>query len=867
MRARAVVVAVAVVGACLAWRACGRAAAPPASGPAASARTGRALALTARASDPRTRTRAAISGVVRDPARAPIAHAQVCADMWTNDVPLADSREPTCVETDAAGRYRIGDLIPTDTYTAVASARQFVPVEHAEFALAAGETRRDVDFVLARGGGELTGVVSSVTGETIAGAHVRAWRGERQFSGPLTVADEHGRFALWVGPGQLTAGATAEGYTETTVDARAPGTVALVLSPESSISGMVVDAGTHLPVEGVHVALLQEDGNWASEQFDVSDAQGAFRIARLTPLHYVVEAIAAHGRGRSRSLAVGFGQHIDGVVIELARAQRVEGRVVTAGDDKRGCPGAAVTLVDDAHGRALEAEGGSDGALHVDGVPPGTYRVIVMCRHADAVGPTSIVVADHDVSDLVWEAPRAATVRGTVRTRTGAAFAGAVVMAYASQANGANATSGADGAYELTELAADSYTLTVSSDGSRRGGHEVELDVTAGATLQQDLTLDDGLGSIAGRLVDERGAPVVGFVRVTDGQDNTSTYECAPDGTFATEPIAADSYTVAASGDRAWTKPAKRAVAVRDGETSRVELAVARPSGVIRGVVLEADGRPAVGVWVGARTEVGVDEGDLESEAWWGDGAPLVATTSTGAFELAGLGAGKHTLRAFRDGGGEAVAREVAVGASVTLRFQPPSSIAGVVRRSDGAALTDYVVIVDGEHEDTRRERFERSDGRFDITNLAADHYGVRVETGAGDQQKTLAIELAAGESRTGLEIVLAPLPALTGRVVAAGTHAPIAGISVLVLGCRMKVCGQGDVTSDAAGRFTVDHVERVELSLIVNVRRGAQGFGRRMIDVTPDDRSTFDVGDIELQPADPPDLPDLPDLPDPPDP
>jgi carboxypeptidase family protein len=112
-------------------------------------------------------------------------------------------------------------------------------------------------------------------------------------------------------------------------------------------------------------------------------------------------------------------------------------------------------------------------------------------------------------------------------------------------------------------------------------------------------------------------------------------------------------------------------------------------------------------------------------------------------------------------------------------------------------------------------------------------------------------IDLAAGEQRTGLEIVLTPQPALTGRIVAAGTHAPIAGVVVLVSGCRAQVCGPGAVTSDAAGRFTIDHVERVELTLIVNMPRLGP-HGRRAIDVKPDERTTIDVGDIELGAPDP---------------
>src|SRR5690606_31412340 len=112
--------------------------------------------------------------------------------------------------------------------------------------------------------------------------------------------------------------ASADGYARTSKAARAPGTVALLLTPESSLSGTVVDGTTGAPVEGADITVEQNTWYDQDGHADRTDAQGVFRVTQLPPARYMITARTDHGYGHSEgSTLVGLGQHVDGVVVKL----------------------------------------------------------------------------------------------------------------------------------------------------------------------------------------------------------------------------------------------------------------------------------------------------------------------------------------------------------------------------------------------------------------------------------------------------------------------------------------------------------------------------------------------------------------------
>src|SRR6185436_14994143 len=105
----------------------------------------------------------------------------------------------------------------------------------------------------------------------------------RNRTGAGVETDEQGRFSLWVDPGGVEVEASADGYAPGREWGHAPGRFEILLTPESSLAGTVVDAATNQPVAGARVTLDSgpfEDGVPGS---DITDADGKFRVEPLTP--------------------------------------------------------------------------------------------------------------------------------------------------------------------------------------------------------------------------------------------------------------------------------------------------------------------------------------------------------------------------------------------------------------------------------------------------------------------------------------------------------------------------------------------------------------------------------------------------------
>jgi hypothetical protein len=109
--------------------------------------------------------------------------------------------------------------------------------------------------------------------------------------------------------------------------------VELAVDEGGTLSGVVVDAGTGLPIEGARVMAPwwhEEESDWGSD----TDAEGRFRIAGIDPVvaaagssELAVEA-AGHLPTRVQAPAPERGIHVEGLRIALKRGVVVRGRIV-----------------------------------------------------------------------------------------------------------------------------------------------------------------------------------------------------------------------------------------------------------------------------------------------------------------------------------------------------------------------------------------------------------------------------------------------------------------------------------------------------------------------------------------------------------
>lgn len=840
-RAGAVVVGVVVVGIALiaAWWL--RRGGEPAQHAAADHRSGARAIGSGPAVDPRAQPRASISGTITDGA-APVAGASVCANLVVSAAPLpaAIAQRPACTISDRQGQYKIVNLVAAE-YALVAAAPQFQPgafhpgpgPSMVTFALAAGEVRTGVDVALIRGGVEVTGLVRDISGGPIAHAQVRASSRALRQSGAVVETDDQGRFSLWADRGGVLVEARADGYASNHEYGSAPGTFQIALTPESSMAGRVVDAATDQPVPGARVELESTASESPGRQADLTDAQGAFRIERLAPGRFTAVATAEHGYGRSDgSTLVGLGQHVDGVVIKLFPARRIEGRIVVAAA-QRPCSEGAFSLNDMARGRWLGVRSQRDGSVVVNGILPGTYRATISCEGYIRRNEESIEVRDADITGVVWQVEEGARIRGKVVTRAGGSVADAQLTAQnvggaaRDSVDRAAARSQQDGRYELLGLKPGAYRITVTSHRgvSPRDGYTVT--VAAGATVEQDLVLEDG-GKVTGTVVDEDDRPVsaTGVEAVTADRSwlvGDSGVTTDGNGAFTIEALRPGDYEVRAQAGR---EPILRtpgtpgpfdgqSVTVRAGETATVKLRVESRTGAITGTVVDAAGAPVPDAFVSSARDLDPEIRGTSSVARtrmpsWGQGWSVL-TSPAGRFTLDKLARGKYAVRSFRKGGGEAFAEHVAVGATVKLQIKPTGSIAGTVR-SNGSPLQELKVAIHDEQTGFgRTESFYRTGGRFKLDDLPAGHFEIAASSDGG--QKVTTVDLAEGETRTGIELSLEILVTVTGRLVDQ-TQKPIAGFRVFV---NSTDAGSSSISTnpdmgpesvtDESGRFKVSRI------------------------------------------------------------
>ena len=182
--------------------------------------------------------------------------------------------------------------------------------------------------MLRRGGVEITGFVSDISGGPVAHARVRASKSEwRDLEpGPMVETDARGAFALWVKPGIVHVTATADGYSAGRDSGSAPGRFAIALAPEATVAGMVVDGRTNQPLQGVSVLISEADSRWGADvKKTVSDAEGQFFVAQLPAGRYSASVRNAIGYGRSEgSVLAGLGQQVGGLTVtgRLSRTER-----------------------------------------------------------------------------------------------------------------------------------------------------------------------------------------------------------------------------------------------------------------------------------------------------------------------------------------------------------------------------------------------------------------------------------------------------------------------------------------------------------------------------------------------------------------
>lgn len=390
--------------------------------------------------------------------------------------------------TDAEGRYEFA-CAPFESFEITAEKEGYSRITRSSqvgfFGRSSREHEIDFDLTPAK---RITGSVVDSERRPIAGAKVTATIANQSFRCELDAAtDGAGRFAIeQLADGQYFVQATCDGFSETHQQQVAAGTEDLVIEMrvQGSALGVVVDEETGAPVTEFSLSIQQQYKGRGPirtrENLRFSDASGRFEVRNLDPGLYVLEGRAAgYADTASAEFEVARGEVATGVRIGMNRGGSVTGIVV----DRDGKPvkGALVMLRENGtkDNQVLEifaqigAKAGAtpkvrtkeDGRFLLELVVPDTYQVAVKHQKYATSSQDDVVVRKSEVNDVgEIVVLRGARISGYAYDLDGNPLPGATITAVSAQAAGYKSTrSNADGFYELPNLAAAEYGISINS--------------------------------------------------------------------------------------------------------------------------------------------------------------------------------------------------------------------------------------------------------------------------------------------------------------------------------------------------------------------------------------------------------------------
>ena len=598
---------------------------------------------------------------------------------------------PTPVHAELAGERMPGtDAVPVDETARVA----VTPI-------ATGEAEP--------GPTELWGrVVDAATKQPVRGALIDLLRrdadafwnldldyGERTERLAQATSAADGRFAFDVvraTPHRLQVEAT--GFAPRTAVACTGGSfVTIELSPGSVLTGVVRCQGE--PVVGATVRLSLR-GVTVELAAGTTDGSGAFRFADLPAAEVLVQVRTARfaEEWSNVQIAAGSSQHVE---IEMEQGSSLRGRVV---DAVTGAPIAGAFVCDSwTMKRAVRT--GADGRFELEGLRRSSYLLCYV--RADGYATASEDVATKLDRDLEVRLGRGGEVRGRVVGADGKALPSAYVAVCANfmkvpgmgEADWIPARLDGDGAFVVRGLRSDlHYWLMARAPGCGMRIYALPRVLPDGERCQVgDVVLAAG-GVIEGRVVDDRGDPLVGVsvdangrnpdaFRWTGGDEKVDDVSQFESRSAKTDGLGRFRFPDLSGGDwrivftpRGRREPLEQEVQLRDGEV-RTGLEFVVPLGLsIAGTLVAVDGKPFVD-WVQLEA---VREGDATRAR------SSVRVEPDGRFRFEGLPPGDYTVAMVVRPKGQVMPPRLHVAAgtaNLRIDLEAPAFLAGKV--VDGA--------------------------------------------------------------------------------------------------------------------------------------------------------------------------------------
>lgn len=788
-------------------------------------------------------TRAAsVTGRVTTEDGKPVAGARV--RLFRGDGPMAmlNMRNPAAslfrqdsARTRPDGSFRLKQLAASRSVTLEAAKEGFAPVKKHGVALKAGETSRDVLFVLALGL-QARGRVVDGQGQPIAGAEVRISPADRSGMGmgirvlsrmmrqdkPNAVSGRDGSFvATGLEEGEVAATVTREGFAEKSFSGlsvqskEANEWTPFTLNTGAAITGVVRD-GQGAPVVGASVGAFGEAGGVREA---TTDLDGIFRLDGYPADRALMVNVRAEGYAwLQRSVT----PPAENLVLVLKTAGTLRGRVEDA-DTKRPITDFAVGSSPPRSGGFMMRMGGpndrafqsADGSFELTDVTPGRWivRATAAGYRAAELGPVEL--AEGETKDgLVLTLKKGGTLSGRVLDpRRGTGVPNATVGWQAAAADSpnrmaamiasrltggdTNTTTDADGRYTFDGLPEGKVVLSAAHpdflDVTKEvaaDSDNVDITLSVGGTISGSVVGRDGRSPVAGAQVSLRALGDTGM-----GWGETEPVRADAGGTFLFEHLRAGRYMVSAESPSGQARP-KEVVLTENQRTDGVLLTLAAGT-LVRGTVSGLPAGSLGGIRVGASAAPDFNESTTTDEA----GRFALRDVPAGALRISAntaMMSGRSVSKTF----------EVPEGAAefpVEIAFEGSSRLSGRVTRADRPLSAVYVNASPEPPSPTggRASAQTDEDGRYALEGLNDGRYQVFVGGQGISYRKSFDV---SGDTAGDIEL---PAVSVSGVVTDAATGEPVEGASVRAqTGAEASVFMARQGITDSRGFYSLEDLD-----------------------------------------------------------